>query len=86
MADLSLGMLTLAYRPFLDPLDLHDVWFWLLVPLAVLIAVAYKAVRVPDMGQYWKQTALFSGQIILGVVGLFIAAIIVLNYVLPAWT
>ena len=86
MADLTTGVLTLAYRPFLDPLDLHDVWFWLLIPLAVLSAVAYKAVRGPDMRDYAKQTVLFSAQIILGVVGLFVAAIVVLNYVLPAWT
>ena len=77
--------LTLAYRPFLDPLDLHDAWFWLLVPLAVLIAVAYKAVRVPDMKNFARQTVLFSAQIIFGVIGLFIAAILMMNVVLPAW-
>ena len=86
MPDLTLAPLTLAYRPFLDPLDLHDVWFWLLIPLAVLIAVAYKAVRTPDMKDYWRQTILFAGQIIVGVVGLFIAALVVLNWVLPMWT
>lgn len=86
MLELSAGLLTLAYRPFLDPLDLHDVWFWLLIPLAVLIAIAYKAVRVPDIALFWRQTALFSGQIIIGVVGLFVVAILVLNYILPMWT
>lgn len=76
---------TLAYRPFLDPLDVHDAWFWLLIPLALLIAVAYKAVRVPDMAQYWRQTLLFTAQIILGIVGLFAVALLTLNVILPMW-
>ena len=75
---------TLAYTPFIDPLDLHGAWFWLLLPLAVLIAVAYKAVRVPDMTRYMRQTVLFSAQIIFGILGLYVAAIVTLNYILPA--
>jgi hypothetical protein len=75
----------LAYRPLLDPLDLHDAWFWLLLPLALLIAIAYKAVRVPDLSQFWRQTLLFTAQIVLGIVGLFAAALLTLNVVLPAW-
>lgn len=75
---------TLAYIPFIDPLDLHGVWFWLLLPLAVLIAMAYKAVRTPDMAHYWRQTALFSAQIIVGIVGLYAFCLVVLNTLLPA--
>ena len=78
-------LLTLAYRPFLDPLDLHDAWFWLLIPLAVLIAVSYKAVRVPEMSGYWGQTILFSAQIIFGIIGLFAIALLTLNVILPMW-
>ena len=77
-------LMTLAYTPFVDPIDLHGVWFWLLLPLGVLIAVAYKAVRVPDMAQYARQTVLFAAQIIFGIVGLYAAAIVTLNYILPA--
>tara|TARA_Y100001933_G_scaffold166453_1_gene164702 strand:+ start:31 stop:282 length:252 start_codon:yes stop_codon:yes gene_type:complete len=75
----------LAWRPFLDPIDLHDAWFWLLIPLALLIAIAYKAVRVPDIANFWRQTLLFSAQIILGIVGLFAAALVTLNVILPFW-
>lgn len=81
MADL---VLTLAWRPFLDPIDLHGVWFWLLIPLGVLIAIAYKAVRVPDMRDYWRQTGLFAAQIVFGIVGLFAVALVTLNLILPA--
>lgn len=79
-------LIALAYTPFIDPIDLHGVWFWLLLPLAILIAVAYKAVRVPEMSKYVRQTALFSAQIIFGIIGLYIASIITLNYILPAIT
>jgi hypothetical protein len=41
-----------SWRPLIDPVDLHSpVWLggWtLLIPLALGIAVIYKAVRVPD--------------------------------------
>jgi hypothetical protein len=80
-----LAALTLAWRPFLDPMDLHDPWFWLLIPLALLIAMAYKAVRVPDITHYWRQTLLFAAQIIVGIVGLFAVALLTLNVILPFW-
>ena len=73
----------LAYTPLIDPLNLHAAWFWLLIPLAVLIAMAYKAVRVPDMTLYWRQTALFAAQIILGIIGLYAFSLVVLNWILP---
>lgn len=74
----------LAYTPFIDPIDVHDIWFLLLFPLAVLIAMAYKAVRTPDMGDYWKQTAKFAAQIIGGIIGLYVFSLVVLNVLLPA--
>ncbi len=76
-------VMLLAYTPLIDPLNLHAAWFWLLIPLAVLIAMAYKAVRVPDMALYWRQTGLFAAQIILGIVGLYAFSLIVLNWLLP---
>ena len=36
----------LAWRPFLDPLDLHGYWWAFLFPLSLGIAFTYKAVRV----------------------------------------
>ncbi|USN99699.1 MAG: hypothetical protein H6810_03300 [Phycisphaeraceae bacterium] len=85
MADAALGVVggVLAYTPFIDPLNLHKVWFWLLIPLSVLIAVAYKAVRVPDMKKYWRQVGLFSAQIIVGIIGLYVFSLLVLNWLLP---
>jgi len=73
----------LAYRPFIDPLDLHDAWFFLLLPLAFFVSMAYKAVRVPTMAGYWKQVLWMSAQIVLGMVGLGAAFYVVIEWLVP---
>jgi hypothetical protein len=73
----------LAYTPFLDPLDLHGAWFVLLVPLAFLVAMAYKAVRVPDLRTYWRHTVFFALQILGGILGLYILAMLLVRVGLP---
>lgn len=75
-------------RPFLDPMDLHGaIWLggWtLLVPLALGIAIIYKAVRVPEAehrpeGKGWwsvycRQTFILAVQIIASMIALAAAA------------
>lgn len=73
----------LAYTPFIDPLDLHAAWFLLLPPLALLIAVAYKAVRIPDLTVYWKQVFFFTLQILAGIIGLYTLSLLLVNVGLP---
>lgn len=75
--------MTLAYTPFIDPINIHAAWYLLLPPLALLIAIAYKAVRIPDLSVYWKQVAWFTVQIIGGIVGLYLLAILIVRYALP---
>lgn len=78
-------MLTLsAWRPFLDPLDVNRSWFVLLLPLALGIAVAYKAIRVPSMKTYWREVAIMTGQIVLGMAALGAASYLFIQHVLPA--
>ncbi len=43
------AIMTLAWRPFLEPLDLHDHWMWLIIPVALAIAVVYKALKLEDL-------------------------------------
>jgi hypothetical protein len=65
----ALGVLAvLAYRPFIDPLDLQKSWLMLLVPLCFGIALTYKAVRVPNLRTLWRETAIFTTQLVLAVV------------------
>lgn len=73
----------LAYRPLIDPLDLHDVWFLLLIPLALLISIAYKAVRVDDMRTFWPAALWMTAQIIVGMVALGTAFYVVIEWLVP---
>ncbi len=38
-----------AWRPFLEPLDLHHHWMWLIIPIALAIALVYKALKLDDL-------------------------------------
>lgn len=78
-------MITLA-TPLIDPLSAHGLWYVFLVPMAFFVAMAYKAVRIADMTKYWRQVAIFTTQIVLGIGLLGIASIIVVNTVLPLLT
>lgn len=73
----------LAYRPFIDPINLHDWWFLLLGPMALGISVAYKAIRMTDLKDYVRQVILMTVQIILGMIGLGIASYLFVQHVLP---
>jgi len=45
---IGICQMTLAYRPFLDPLAVDRYWLWLLLPLIIAIAVVYKTVKIPN--------------------------------------
>jgi len=76
--------LTLAYRPFVDPIDAHRLWFLLLIPLALGVSITYKAVRTVDMRTYWRQVALMTLQIVFGIIALGAASYLVIQHLLPA--
>jgi hypothetical protein len=59
-----IGMLTLAYRPFLDPLPLDRYWLWLLPPLAIVVAIVYKAIKLPDLSNLPRQASVLAAQIV----------------------
>jgi hypothetical protein len=74
----------LAWRPFLDPIDAHRVWWALLVPLALLVSIAYKAVRLHSMRRYWVEVASMTGQIVVWMVLLGAATYVLIGWVVPA--
>lgn len=83
-----MGLLTssswaLAWRPFLDPIDLHGEWFLLLAPLAFGIAVTYRAVRVNTFERYWSKTLVLTVQIIAAMVLLGMASYVLIQVVVP---
>lgn len=65
----------LAWRPFLEPLDLHAHWPWLLPPLVIGIAIVYKALKTPRLDRIWREAA----QLSLLILGLMAAAALVLS-------
>lgn len=73
MTTLALS-LTLAWRPFLDPLDLHQWWYLLLIPVALGVSMAYKAVRVHDLKAYPWQVGMMTVQVVLGMIALAVVA------------
>ncbi len=79
-------MTTLAWTPFIDPIDANAVWYLLLIPIAVGISLAFKAVRVGDMKKYPKHVAMMTAQIITGIVVLAIASFIVIDTLIPMLT
>jgi len=73
----------LAYRPFIDPIQLDAWWFVLLLPMALGVAMSYKALRVSDLRDYWKQVALMTTQIVLGIVGLGAGIFVFVQFIAP---
>lgn len=76
-----------GYTPFIDPLPLHDGWWLTIVPMAFLISVAYKAVRVPETERYFaayaKQVALMTVQMVGGMVALATVVYMVVEVIVP---
>lgn len=77
---------TLAYRPFLEPLQIHDQWWLTIIPLAFLVAVAYKAVRVRAFDVYWKQVLMMTVQIVVAMVALAVAQHVFVEIIVPLLT
>jgi hypothetical protein len=51
-------ILSPAWRPFLDPLDLHTGWHAMLlaVPLVLAIAIVYKGLKLPTLQQLGRES------------------------------
>lgn len=71
--------LTLGHRLFIDPLDAHGVWWIALVPMALLISMAYKAVRLPTLDRYWQQVVSMTVQVTLAMLGLAAGSFILIE-------
>lgn len=54
------------WRVFMEPMPAHGYEWLLLVPMVLLLSLAYKAVRCEDMERYWKSSAIMS-LVVIGV-------------------
>lgn len=57
----------LAYRPFIDPLPIGNSggWVWLFVPLVILVALAYKTIKLRDLRELPRQATVLTLQIVI---------------------
>jgi hypothetical protein len=55
-------------RPFLQPLPVWNYWPWLLVPLAIAVAVVYKSIKCRRVSQVPKEAAVLTLWILGGMV------------------
>lgn len=79
-----IGALSLAWRPLLDPVPLgHLVSYLLLIPMALFVSMAYRAVRLPTMRRYPQLVALMTAQIIAAIVALGVGLYLFVELVLP---
>jgi len=73
-----------AYVPFLTPMSVfHDWWYVLIVPLSFGISMIYKALRIGDLGRYWREVAIMTLQVLLGLIGLAVALMILVQLIIP---
>lgn len=90
---MNLLPLVAGYRPFLDPIELHGLWWLLLIPLALGVAVVYKAVRLPDDAfesprppgtpGYARSVLVMTGQIVLAMVLLALGTFVLVEVYQP---
>jgi uncharacterized membrane protein len=73
-------MFILAWQPFLDPIPIWSdkVWPWLLIPLAIAVAVVYKSIKCHTMRQVPREAAAIAIWIVVGMV---VAAVVLAGVV-----
>jgi len=74
----------LAYTPFLDPMPMTGGMWWLtLIPLALGIAVVYKAIKIEDLRRYPMQVVMMMAQIVVVMIALAVGFQVVVGWVAP---
>lgn len=74
----------LSYIPFITPMSaVHTWWYLLIIPLSFGIAVIYKALRVHDLRDFWRQVAVMTSQIILAMIALAVCLVLLVQVLVP---
>lgn len=81
--NLFTGPTLLAFRPFLDPLPLDDVWFLLVVPLSLGVAIVYRAVRAADQRAFYRSVLIMTAQTVAAMIALGAGFFTLVEFVLP---
>ena len=74
----------LAWVPFFSPINFFQTWWVLLAfPLALGISIIYKAMRYREYRNYWRQVAIMTVQVLLGMAAMMIGLYILVDLVVP---
>ncbi len=74
----------LAWIPFISPLNAaQGTWYLLLGPLALGIAIVYRALREPSMATYWRAVLIMTTQIVAAIAGFALAIGIFVQWIIP---
>jgi hypothetical protein len=77
-------VISLAWIPFFDPLNvIFDWWPLLALPVALFIAMTYKAIRVTVYPHYWRQVSIMTIQIVLGMATLQLILFALIEWAIP---
>lgn len=76
-------MWLIAYTPLVDPIEVGRFWWTLLPPLALLIAVVWKALRMGSLRRYPLNVAIMTFQIVAAMALLGLGAFLFIQYVAP---
>ena len=76
-------LFTLSYTPFIDAMSIHSYWYLLIIPMAIFLAIGYKAIRCSNMKKYPREVMIFTIQILGGLALLAIVFTVVITMVIP---
>lgn len=74
---------TLAYTPFIDAMSIHEQWYLLIIPMAIFLAIGYKAIRCSSMNKFPREVVIFTVQILGGLLLMAIAFTLVVTVIIP---
>ena len=79
----EIGGLWQGGKPFLDPMNIHAAWWFTALPLALLVSMAYKAVKQEDMRTYWRGVSIMTASILVGMVGFAFGLHALVEWIIP---
>jgi len=77
----------LAWIPFLEPMNILQTWWYLLlIPMAFGISVIYKALNEDIFLNYWRSVLVMTMQVVLGISALAVGVGLFIQIVIPLVT
>lgn len=78
--------LSLAYRPFLDPLPVGEWWWLLFIPIVVATSMVWKAMRLQRLQFFPRQVVKMTLQVTLTMILLSVLLYVVVQVIIPRIT